>query len=155
EATWRFLLGHRDVQDFGRKFKIAFSGCEDHACGLVGMHDLGLLARVRTVDGKPERGFEVHVGGGLGAIPHVAKVLEEFVPEHEPLPLTQAVARVYARLGEKKTRNKARIKFLVAKLGIDEFRRLVREERATLERDARRDEWIDDARRFAEPHLPA
>lgn len=155
EATWRFLLGHRDVQDFGRKFKIAFSGCEDHACGLVSMHDLGLLARVRTVDGKPERGFEVHVGGGLGAIPHVAKVLEEFVPEHELLPLIQAVARVYARLGEKKNRNKARIKFLVAKLGIDEFRRLVGEERASLERDPRWDEWIDDARRFHEPHLPA
>src|SRR5215210_2660924 len=30
-----FLLGHPDVQDFGRKFKVAFSGCKDEACGLV------------------------------------------------------------------------------------------------------------------------
>lgn len=148
EATWRFLLGHRDVQDFGRKFKIAFSGCPDKACGLVSIHDLGFVAQVR--DGK--RGFEVHVGGGLGAVPHVAKVIEDFVPEEEILPLTQAIARVYARLGEKKNRNKARIKFLVAQLGIDEFRRLVREERTKLERDARWDEWVGDAHAWREPY---
>jgi len=39
-----FLLGHKDTQDFGRKFKTAFSGCAQHACGLVSMHDLGLIA---------------------------------------------------------------------------------------------------------------
>jgi len=46
-----FLLGHPDVQDFGRKFKIAFSGCQQHACGLVNMHDLGLIARTRNENG--------------------------------------------------------------------------------------------------------
>src|SRR3989454_7937035 len=45
-----FLLGHPDVQDFGRKFKPAFSGCEHEACGLVYMHDLGAAAKVH--DGK-------------------------------------------------------------------------------------------------------
>ena len=44
-----FLLGHDDVQDFGRKLKVAFSGCEEHACGLAIMHDLGLLARKKVV----------------------------------------------------------------------------------------------------------
>ncbi len=39
-----FLLGHPDVQDFGRKFKVAFSGCKDEACGLVNMHDMGVIA---------------------------------------------------------------------------------------------------------------
>ncbi|MDH5307338.1 MAG: nitrite/sulfite reductase, partial [Myxococcales bacterium] len=34
-ALMRFLLGHPDVQDFGRKFKPAFSGCEHEACGLA------------------------------------------------------------------------------------------------------------------------
>ena len=42
---------------------------------------------------------------------------------------------VFARHGEKKNRNTARIKFLVTKLGIDEFRRLVMEERAILPYD--------------------
>lgn len=135
--TW-FLLGHDDVQDFGRKFKTAFSGCEHEACALVKMHDLGFLARVQEVDGQRKRGFAVYVGGGLGAVPYQAKVLSEFVPEEEILPLAQAIARVFARLGEKRNRNKARIKFLVARLGIDEFRRLVFEERAQLPHD---DEW--------------
>ncbi|MEX2582662.1 MAG: nitrite/sulfite reductase [Gemmatimonadota bacterium] len=142
--TW-FLLGHRDVQDFGRKFKIAYSGCGHEACGRVMMHDLGFVAAMRVVDGKTERGFKVVVGGGLGPVPHVAKVLYEYMPEEEMLPVSQAIARVYARLGEKRNRNKARIKFLVAQLGIEEFRRLVDEERKVLEPDPRWGDWLAEA----------
>jgi len=137
KALAYFLLGHPDVQDFGRKVKPAFSGCEHEACGLVAMHDIGFIAKRRGTNGVSRRGFDVYVGGGLGAVPHQAKLLEEFVAEEELLPVTQAVCRVFARLGEKKSRGKARIKFLVAKLGMDEFRRLVRAERATLPFDPR------------------
>ena len=140
QALMRFLLGHPDVQDFGRKFKPAFSGCEHEACGLVQMHDGGYVARMR--DGK--RGFKVVVGGGLGPVPHQAQVLSEFTPEEELLPQMQAVCRVFARLGEKRNRGRARIKFLVAKLGIEEFRRLVEEERATLPHDPRWTAFLDD-----------
>ncbi|MDQ3439876.1 MAG: nitrite/sulfite reductase, partial [Planctomycetota bacterium] len=63
-----YLLGHRDTQDFGRKFKIAFSGCRDEACALVSMHDLGGIAATRDLDGRTIRGFELYVGGGLGAV---------------------------------------------------------------------------------------
>ena len=139
-ATTYYLLGHPDVQDFGRKFKIAFSGCEDNPCGLVTFHDLGAVAQVR--DGK--RGFRVVVGGGLGAVPVQAKVLSEFCPEEELLPLAQAVARVFARLGEKQSRARARIKFLVQKLGIEEFKRLVEEERKALRPDERWTAFLDD-----------
>jgi sulfite reductase (ferredoxin) len=135
-----FLLGHPDAQSFGRKFKIAFSGCATNPCGLVRIHDLGAIAKVR--DGK--RGFEIWVGGGLGAVPYQAKLYEEFVAEEELLPLAQAMARVFARLGEKKNRNTARLKFLVAKLGIDEFRRLVKEDRAGLTHDARWTAFLAD-----------
>jgi ferredoxin-nitrite reductase len=137
DATMRFLLGHSDCQDFGRKFKIAFSGCPDEACALVIMHDLGAIARTRVVDGVERRGFDIYVGGGLGTTPQQAKLLAEFVPPEELLPTAQAVARVFARLGEKQNRNRARIKFLVTKLGIEEFARLVAEERATLPHDPR------------------
>ncbi|MDH3727403.1 MAG: nitrite/sulfite reductase [Myxococcales bacterium] len=139
-AITQYLLGHPDVQDFGRKFKIAFSGCEDNPCGLVTFHDLGAVAQVR--DGK--RGFRVVVGGGLGAVPVQAKVLDEFCPEEELLPLAQAVSRVFARLGEKQSRARARIKFLVQKLGIDEFKRLVSKERETLRPDERWTAFLDD-----------
>src|SRR5690349_1424410 len=116
--TW-YLLGHKDTQDFGRKFKIAFSGCKPHPCGLANFHDIGAIAVVK--DGK--RGFEFYVGGGLGAVPHQAKLVEEFLPEEELLPMSQAVCRVFAKLGERKNRARARLKFVVQKLGLEEFRR--------------------------------
>lgn len=137
QATMKFLLGHPDVQDFGRKFKIAFSGCRQHACGLVTMHDMGAIAVTREVDGRTVRGFEIYVGGGLGAVPYEAVLFDDFVREEEVLPLAQAIARVFARLGEKRNRARARIKFLVKNLGIEEFRRLVLEERAVLPHDDR------------------
>ena len=143
DAMTQFLLGHDDVQDFGRKFKVAFSGCAGHACGLVKMHDLGLLAQAREIDGETVRGFTVFVGGGLGTVPHQAKVLADFVTEEQLLPLTQAVARVFARLGEKKNRNRARLKFLVAKLGIEEFRELVQEELKIVPPDERHTAYMD------------
>jgi len=152
KALSKFLLGHPDTQDFGRKFKPAFSGCEQEACGLVTMHDLGAIAQVR--DGQ--RGFKLFVGGGLGPVPYQAKVFAEFLPEEELLPIAQAIARVFARLGEKQNRSRARIKFLVAKLGIDEFRRLVLEERKILPQDPRWTAHLPHAHEFKEtPIRPA
>lgn len=148
DAMTQFLLGHDDVQDFGRKFKVAFSGCEQHACGLVKMHDLGLLARTQEVNGELKKGFMVFVGGGLGTVPHQAKVLVDFVSEEKLLPLTQAIARVFARHGEKANRNRARLKFLVANLGIEEFRRLVQEELEIVPPDDRHTAYLDTLSEF-------
>jgi sulfite reductase (ferredoxin) len=146
-----FLLGHPDVQDFGRKFKPAFSGCHQHACGLTTIHDMGYIARVQ--DGK--RGFKVVVGGGLGAVPYQAETLYEFLPEEELLPVTQAVSRIFGRLGEKANRARARIKFLVAKLGIEEFKRLVEEERPKLREDDRWRAYLPEAHSWEEQPLRA
>jgi sulfite reductase (ferredoxin) len=130
-------MGHPDTQDFGRKFKIAFSGCQQHPCGLVTMHDMGAIAKTKIVDGREKRGFEFYVGGGLGSVPYKAKLFDEFLPEEELLPMAQAISRVFARLGEKRNRARARIKFLIANRGIDEFRKLVLEERRQLSSDPR------------------
>jgi sulfite reductase (ferredoxin) len=141
-----FMLRHPDAQNFGRKFKIAFSGCAGHACGLARMHDIGAIAKIEEVGGKRVEGFEVWVGGGLGSLPHQAKLMNDFVPADQMLPLAQAIGRVFGRLGEKQNRSKARMKFLIAKLGIDEFRRLVDEERGKLLRDERWETAVDEAR---------
>jgi len=147
KALAKFLLGHPDVQNFGRKFKPAFSGCAQHACGLTSLHDLGLIAAKRTnaATGGEDLGFEMYVGGGLGAVPYQAKLFDSFVPPEELLPLTQAIARVFARLGEKKNRNRARIKFLIQDLGVEKFRKLVLEERKVLPFDPRWTEYIKEA----------
>ena len=148
-ALANFLLGHPDCQDFGRKFKIAFSGCAQEACGLTSMHDMGMIARIK--DGK--RGFETYVGGGLGAVPHQAKLYSEFLPPEELLPTAQAICRVFARLGEKTNRARARIKFLVAKLGIEEFIRLVEEERKIMPEDPAWTAYLDDLGSYEEEPL--
>jgi len=144
KAITFFLLGHPDTQDFGRKFKIAFSGCKDEPCGLTNFHDVGAIAKMRVVDGEVKRGFEYYVGGGLGAVPYPALLFEEFLPEAELFPVTQAICRIFARFGERENRARARLKFLVKKLGLEEFKRLVLEERAKLREDERWTAFLSD-----------
>lgn len=108
------------------------------------MHDIGLIAKTRHEAGRERHGFVFYVGGGLGAVPHQTQVFSDFVPEEELLPLAQAVCRVFARLGEKRNRARARLKFLVAKLGMAEFRRLVEAEREVLPEDDRWTAYLDD-----------
>ena len=153
KALSAFLLGHPDAENFGRKFKIAFSGCEEHACGLANMHDIGAVAAVKEVDGEVKRGFKLYVGGGLGAVPHQAKVFDDFVPAEELLPISQSICRVFTRLGERKNRNKARLKFVIAKHGIEEFRKLVLEDRETLRHDPEWTAYLDNLNAYDESPL--
>jgi len=153
KAITYFLLGHPDAQSFGRKFKIAFSGCRENACGLVRLHDFGAIAVTREIDGQTKRGFELWVGGGLGPVPQQARLYDEFLPEEELLPTAQAIARVFARLGEKKNRNTARLKFLVSKLGIEEFKKLVKAEREILPFDPRWTDYLKDVPEYKEEPL--
>jgi sulfite reductase (ferredoxin) len=146
KALAYFLLGHPDTQQFGRKFKISFSGCAEEACALAHIHDIGAVATVR--DGK--RGFVFYVGGGLGTVPQQAKLLSDFVPEEELLPLSQAIGRVFARLGEKKNRNTARLKFVIQKIGLEEFKRIVAEERAILTPEPRWTDYLKDVPAYRE-----
>lgn len=154
-ALSKFLLGHPDTQNFGRKFKHSFSGCAQHSCGLASMHDMGMVAVKKMEDGKEKRGFEVYVGGGLGAVPYQAKLFDAFVPQEELLPIAQSVGRIFAALGEKKNRSRARIKFLVQDLGIEKFKQLVLEDRKTLEQDPRWTDYIKGAEEFREQPLRA
>ncbi|MBD0315177.1 MAG: sulfurtransferase TusA family protein [Nitrospiraceae bacterium] len=113
------LLRNPLNQSLPRKFKIAFSGCK-HDCALTPIHDIGLLA-ARQADGAI--GFRMVVGGGLGSTPRVAQLLREFTPMDELIPSIEAVIKVFDTLGNRKNRNKARMKFVIDKLGFDEFKR--------------------------------
>src|SRR5260370_1000243 len=126
----RYLLRHPDFHDLPRKFKIAFSGCEnDGDCAVAGIHDVGLIAQVRGVNGPSHRGFKVLVGGGLGSLPTEAAVLTDFLPEEELLPTIEAVLRVFTETGNRKNKLMARLKFVLRAKGIEEFRRLVADKR--------------------------
>src|SRR3984893_6622358 len=95
----------------------------------------------------------MYVGGGRGAVPYQAKLFESFLPPEELLPLAQAIARVFAKHGEKKNRNRARIKFLVQDLGVEKFKELVLEERKHLPFDPRWTEYVTDALQSQESAL--
>ena len=111
------LLRNPLTQSLPRKFKIAFSGCQ-RDCALTPIHDVGLLA-ARNEQGTI--GFKMLVGGGLGSTPRLAKVLREFVPMDELIPSIEAMIKVFDNLGNRKNRSKARMKFVIDKLGFEEF----------------------------------
>lgn len=113
------LLRNPLNQSLPRKFKIAFSGCQ-HDCALTPIHDIGLLA-AKKEDGTV--GFRMSVGGGLGSTPRLAHVLREFVSMDELIPSIEAVIKVFDTLGNRKNRHKARMKFVIDKLGFEEFKR--------------------------------
>jgi sulfite reductase (ferredoxin) len=126
-AMFEYFLRKPVCQEMGRKFKIAFSSSEKDTA-LVFMHDLGVIPRIKFIDGKEVRGFKVLVGGGLGAQPHLAITTHEFLEEDLLIPYLESVLRVFDRYGERNSRHKARIKFLIQKIGIDAFNELVKEE---------------------------
>ncbi|HEY5627721.1 MAG TPA: sulfurtransferase TusA family protein [Nitrospira sp.] len=113
------LLRNPLNQSLPRKFKIAFSGCKQD-CALTPIHDVGLLAAKKD-DGTI--GFRMVAGGGLGSAPRIAQVLREFTPIDELIPSIEAVIKVFDTLGNRKNRNKARMKFVIEKLGFAEFKR--------------------------------
>jgi sulfite reductase (ferredoxin) len=123
DATFRYFLRNPICQEMGRKFKISFSSSEEDTA-LSYIHDLGFIPKI--VDGQ--RGFKVLVGGGLGAQPMLAHVFHEFLPENLLIPTVEVVLRVFDRHGERNSRHKARMKFLVAKIGFEEFKKLVEAE---------------------------
>lgn len=130
-AMFEYFLRKPLCQEMGRKFKIAFSNSEKDTA-LTFMHDLGVIPRIRKIDGKEKRGFKVLIGGGLGAQPHLAVTAHEFLEEDLLIPYLEAVLRVFDRHGERNSRHKARIKFLIQKIGIDAFNELVVEEQKAL-----------------------
>lgn len=117
-----YFLRHPVCQNLPRKFKIAFEGSPEEDYAKVGIHDLGFVAQKRIVEGKEVKGFAVYVGGGLGSTPYPAQLLDEFCPVDLYLPTAEAVIRLFDRNGERKDKNRARIKFLVAKWGIETFK---------------------------------
>jgi sulfite reductase (ferredoxin) len=148
-AMFEYFLRKPVCQEMGRKFKIAFSSSEKDTA-LIFMHDLGAIPRIQIVDGKIQRGFKVMVAGGLGAQPLLATTTHEFLEEDLLIPYLESVLRVFDRHGERNSRHKARIKFLVQKIGIDAFNELVAAEHKALTHK----HYAVDSANFEKPVLP-
>jgi sulfite reductase beta subunit-like hemoprotein len=132
EATFRHFLHHPYAQRLPRKFKINFSGCVTD-CGQAMFNDVGVVAVARPLaDGSLEPGFRVFVAGGLGANPHPAQALEEFTPREALLPTIEAVLRTFDHYGNRENKLRARLKWVLDELGVDELRRRILRERNLL-----------------------
>ncbi|GAB4289210.1 MAG: hypothetical protein Kow0090_01840 [Myxococcota bacterium] len=118
-ALTEFLLSDPLSYQLPRKYKIAFSACGDD-CGGVMVNDLGFIAKKRG----DEEGFAAYAGGGMGAVSRVANLLEEFIPAGEIHLVAEAVKRVFDKHGNRKNKHKARLRFLIDKIGFERFRGL-------------------------------
>jgi sulfite reductase beta subunit-like hemoprotein len=132
EATFRHFLRHPYAQRLPRKFKINFSGCATD-CGQAMFNDIGVIAVSRPrPDGTVEPGFRVFFAGGLGANPHPALALEDFTPREELLATLEAVLRTFDHHGNRDNKLRARMKWLVDTMGIEEVRARILRERHML-----------------------
>lgn len=155
-AFARYFLRNPLTQALPRKFKVAFSS-NDRDVAITGMHDLGFIPRMR--DG--ERGFEMYAAGGLSTMPRYAVKVRDFVSVNEYLKVSEAILRIFNRSDElRKNRNKARLKFLVARIGPEAFLEMIEEELKgewAREKDFRPDRllFLDDEEATAPPKRPA
>ena len=132
QATTDWFLRNPLAQRLPRKFKINFSGCATD-CGQAMFNDVGVIAVSRPLpDGTLEPGFRVFVAGGLGANPHPAQAIEEFTPREELLPTIEAILRVFDHHGNRDNKLRARMKWLVDTMGMDELRERIFKERRFL-----------------------
>jgi len=114
DATTRHLLRGPFSSALPRKFKIAFGGCCGYDDVQAQINDLGFLA---AVDAQGNPGFRVYMGGGLSTLRKAAILVHEFLPAGEVLEVSEALVRTFHRIGNRKDKHKARLKWAIQKLG--------------------------------------
>jgi sulfite reductase beta subunit-like hemoprotein len=123
-----FAFLHKELTDsLPRKFKISFSGYPGDPM-LAAIHDVGCQAEIRG----GRKGFRVYIGGGLGPMPHEAQLLDEFLPAENLIPRIEAVIRLFNKHGNRKNRNKARLKFVLKERGWDWVKETIEAEYADI-----------------------
>jgi sulfite reductase (ferredoxin) len=131
EAIVRYFLRHPLASTLPRKFKIAFSGCGTD-CAFGAIHDLGFIATAK--DGRP--GFKVYAAGGLSTTPQAALTLHDFVPAGEIGRVGEAILRLFDAHGKRDNKARARMKYVLRRLGEEGFRSLYAEIRAKVDAEA-------------------
>lgn len=125
-AVTEYLIQQPGSYHLPRKYKIAFSGCAAD-CALAQVTDLGFIAETRA----GEAGFRVRIGGGMGATSRLADELLDWAPAGECIQIAEAVRRLFDRHGDRDNRQRARLRYVLERLGIDpvraRFHQIIRE----------------------------
>ncbi|MHC4752041.1 MAG: nitrite/sulfite reductase, partial [Planctomycetota bacterium] len=129
-ATAEYLLQDRSSFNLPRKYKIVFSGCSDD-CAFASVADLGFFAHIK--DGI--KGFSVYAAGGLGSNPSVAVKIQDFVDAKEVFEVAEAIKRLFDEYGDRTNKHKARLRYVLARIGVEKFIKLYQREREILKAD--------------------
>ncbi|MHC4622663.1 MAG: sulfurtransferase TusA family protein [Planctomycetota bacterium] len=129
-ATAEYLLQDRSSFNLPRKYKIVFSGCSDD-CAYASVADLGFFAH----DRNGVKGFAVYAGGGLGSNPAVGVKIEDFVNDSQILEVAETVKRLFDKHGDRSDKQKARLRYVLKRVGEEEFVRLYTDEREQLRKE--------------------
>jgi sulfite reductase (ferredoxin) len=117
-------VGDPAFSNLPRKFKTSISGCADHCTN----HEINDVAFVGVVGPDGEPGFDLWVGGGLSTNPMLAQRLGVFVRPEQVSDVWAGVCGLFRDYGYRRSRNHARIKFLVADWGTEKFREVLEKE---------------------------
>ena len=126
-AAAEYLLQDRSSFNLPRKFKLVFSGCSKD-CAFASIADLGFFAHMKN----GVKGFSVYAAGGLGSNPAVAAKIENFIEAEEIFEIAEAMKRLFDQYGDRANKHKARLRYVLARVGIEEFIKLYRAEREIL-----------------------
>ena len=117
EELERTFVGDRRFSNLPRKFKVSVSGCL-HRCAQHEINDIGLVA----VEKDGVVGYDVWVGGGLGASARMGRRLDLFALPEEAAEVCRAITEIFRDEGNRTKRTRARIKFLVDEWGVERIR---------------------------------
>jgi len=129
-AAAEYLLQFKSSYNLPRKYKLVFSGCSSD-CAFASVADVGFFAHVK----KGVKGFSVYAGGGLGGSPAVGVKVEDFIAGDEILEVAEAVRRVFDKHGDRANKHKARLRYVLARVGQEEFVRMYKGEREQLSKE--------------------
>ena len=122
-ATAEYLLQDRSSFNLPRKYKIVFSGCSQD-CAFASVADLGFFAHKK--DGI--KGFAVYAAGGLGSNPAVSVKIEDFVKADDIFEVAETIKRLFDKHGDRSNKHKARLRYVLARVGIEDFVKLYQKE---------------------------
>lgn len=115
-----FLQNNEDYSNLPRKFKISISTNYWNAANAQ-IQDIAFTPATKMQNGIQVNGFDVYVGGGLGAVPRLGKPLNMFVQPKDVMPVIEGVLALYREYGNRTNRKRARLKFLVEDWGFERF----------------------------------
>jgi sulfite reductase (ferredoxin) len=117
-------IGSPEFSNLPRKYKTSVSGCA-HRCTNPEINDIAFVGVVHPELGP---GYDFQVGGGLSTNPMFAQRLGAFVAPGGVAAAWAGMTALFREYGYRRSRNHARLKFLVADWGPERVRKVLQDE---------------------------